>query len=68
MNYELRIQKGGFMKKILFLIIISLFALNAQAAELTTKIGYVDLNKALNESTEGQKAKEELQELVKSSE
>ncbi len=54
------------MKKILFLIIISLFALNAHAAEM--KIGYVDLNKALNESTQGKKAKEELQDLVKSSE
>ncbi len=54
------------MKKILFLIIISLFALNAQAAEM--KIGYVDLNKALNESNEGKKAKEKLQNLVKSSE
>ncbi len=54
------------MKKILFLIIISLFALNAHAAEM--KIGYVDLNKALNESTEGKIAKEKLQDMVKSSE
>ncbi len=42
------------MKKIIFLTIITLFAFNAQAADM--KIGYVDLNRALNESDEGKKA------------
>ena len=52
------------MKKVLFVIIILLFAFNAQAKEM--KIAYVDLNKALNESTEGKKAKEELEDMIKS--
>ncbi len=37
------------MKKSIFLVIVAiLYGFSAQAAEL--KIGYVDLNKALNES------------------
>ena len=54
------------MKKTALLIIMVLFAFSAQAAE--TKVAYIDLNKALNESIEGKKAKEELQEMVKSTE
>ena len=50
------------MKKIIFLMLVLLFAYNAEAAEL--KIGYVDLSKALNESNEGKKATKTLEELV----
>lgn len=52
------------MKKIIFLIIMLLLSVGAQAAEI--KIGYVDLNKALNESREGKKAVQLLEEMVKS--
>lgn len=53
------------MKKIvLALSIVLLFALSARAAEM--KIGYVDLNKALNESEEGKKAVKTLEDLFKS--
>ncbi len=52
------------MKKIIFFtLVLSLFAFSAQGAEL--KIGYVDLYKALNESTYGIKAKEVLENMVK---
>ncbi|MBI5739230.1 MAG: OmpH family outer membrane protein [Nitrospirae bacterium] len=52
------------MKKILMIFAaVLLFALGAQAAEV--KIGYVDLNKALNESDEGKKAVKTLEELFK---
>lgn len=53
------------MRKILlFTIVLSFFAFYAQAAE--TKIAYVDLNKALNESQQGKEAIKVLEELVKS--
>ena len=51
------------MKKLLFLTIITLFSFNAYAAEF--KIGYVDLNKALNESTKGKTAVKLLEDMVK---
>lgn len=52
------------MKKSIILVIVSiLYGLGAQAAEL--KIGYVDLNRALNESDKGEKAVKLLQEMVK---
>lgn len=53
------------MKRILILIFAGLFfcSLNAQAAEL--KIGYVDLQKALNMSSAGKDAKEKIGQKVK---
>jgi len=52
------------MKKILIMFTAAFFfALSAQAAEM--KIGYVDLNKALNESDEGKKAVKSLEELFR---
>ncbi len=60
------INQGGFMKKIVFFIIVSLFAFSAQAADL--KIGYVDLNKALTQSEEGKKAIKILQDMAKAKE
>lgn len=53
------------MKRIVFMAVawLFLFAFNLQAAD--TKIGYVDLNKALNESVEGQKAVKMLEEIFK---
>jgi outer membrane protein len=53
------------MKKIVLAFSIFLLcALSAHAAEM--KIGYVDLNKALNESEEGKKAVKTLEEIFKS--
>lgn len=57
------------MKKTVILIIISLFisgafAFNADAEEL--RFGFVDLNRALNESDKGKKAITALESLVKS--
>ena len=53
------------MKKALLMAVVLLFmfALGAQAADL--KIGYVDLNKALNESDAGKKAVKTLEEIFK---
>lgn len=52
------------MKKIVFVtIILSLFAFSSYAAEL--KIGYMDLNKALNECDRGKEAIKILEEMVK---
>jgi outer membrane protein len=54
------------MKKIVFTVftvIVLLFAFGAQAADL--KIGYVDLNKALNESEAGKKAVKNLEEIFR---
>lgn len=56
------------MKKAVILVIISLFftgafALKANAAEL--KFGFIDLNRALNESDEGKKAITALESLIK---
>ncbi len=42
------------MKKILFLVFTLVFAVSAHAAD--TKIGYIDMNKALNQSDRGIKA------------
>lgn len=54
------------MKKIIFpiTILISLFTFSAQGAEL--KIGYLDLNKVLNESDNGKKATKLLDDMVNS--
>lgn len=57
------------MKKAVILVIISLFisgafALKADAGEL--KFGFIDLNRALNESNEGKKAVTALESLIKS--
>ena len=57
------------MKKTVILVIISLFisgafTLKADAGEL--KLGFIDLNRALNESDEGKKAVTALEGLVKS--
>lgn len=53
------------MKKAVFIMIglLFLFAFSAQAADM--KIGYVDLNKALNESDAGKKAVKTLEEMFK---
>jgi outer membrane protein len=52
------------MKKIIFFVsALLLFTFNTHGAEL--KIGYVDLNKALNESEPGKKAIKTLEEMVK---
>jgi len=53
------------MKKIVFMAValLFLFAFSLQAADL--KIGYVDLNKALNESAEGKKAVKTLEEIFR---
>jgi outer membrane protein len=51
------------MKKLIFLTIITFFAVNAHAADL--KIAYVDLNKALNESNRGKAAVKMLEDMVK---
>ena len=63
------IYSGGLMKKAAILVIISLFisgafALKANAGEL--KLGFIDLNRALNESNEGKKAVTALEKLVQS--
>lgn len=50
------------MKKIIFIVIMA-FAINAHAADL--KIGYVDLNSALNASEPGKRAVQALEEMVK---
>lgn len=53
------------MKKIIIaMVMIVAFAVSVQAAEM--KIGYVDMNKALNESEKGKKAVGLLEEMVKS--
>lgn len=52
------------MKKLILITFISLIAWSAHAAEF--KIGYVDLNKALNESEEGKKAVKILEDMVQS--
>ncbi|RJQ13706.1 MAG: OmpH family outer membrane protein [Nitrospiraceae bacterium] len=53
------------MKKIVFAVFLVLMAIGgAYGAEL--KIGYVDLNRALNESEEGKKAVRALEDIVKS--
>jgi outer membrane protein len=53
------------MKKIIFTMLMTVaFAFSVQAAEF--KIGYVDMNKALNESDKGKKAVALLEEMVKS--
>lgn len=59
-----QIKRGGYMKKIVFLIVTLLFAFNAEGTEL--KIGYVDFNKALNESDAGKKAAKILEDIVNS--
>lgn len=52
------------MKKVIIVFAIAmLYALGAQAADF--KAGYVDLNKALNESDEGKKANKTLEETLK---
>lgn len=51
------------MKKIILVtLILFSWVLSAQGADL--KIGYVDLNKALNESDSGKKAKKVLEDMV----
>jgi len=51
------------MKKLIFLTIITFFAVNASAADF--KIAYVDLNKALNECNKGKTAVKILEDMVK---
>ena len=53
------------MKKFILTIALVLFAVSAYSAEI--KIGYVDLNKAVNESEEGKKAISILETMVKNS-
>ncbi len=53
------------MKKLIFItLILFTWTLGAYAADL--KIGYVDLNKALNESESGKKAKKILEDMINS--
>ncbi len=51
------------MKKYILTLVIALFAFNSYAADL--KIGYIDLNKALNESEPGKEAVQLLEDMVK---
>ncbi len=53
------------MRKTVFVTILSVFALalSAQASDL--KIGYVDLNRALNQSDEGRKAVKVLKDMLR---
>lgn len=51
------------MKKTVYTLILVLFAFNAYASDL--KIGYVDLNKALNSSNAGKKAVKILEDMVR---
>jgi outer membrane protein len=51
------------MKKTVLTIILVLFTFNAYASDL--KIGYVDLNKALNSSDTGKKAVKILEDMVR---
>ena len=53
------------MKKIILLILI-LFTWGVSAHAADMKIGYVDLNKALNESENGKKAKKILEDMIAS--
>ena len=56
------------MKKAIILAVISLFIFGAytvNAYAYDSKFGFVDLNKALNESDEGKKAVTALESLVK---
>lgn len=50
------------MKKILFLVFTLVFVVSAHAADV--KIGYIDMNKALNQSNRGIKAVGILEEIV----
>ena len=50
-------------KTVLFMVVLSLLAFNAFGAE--QKFGYVDLNRALNESSQGKEAINTLEETVK---
>lgn len=52
------------MKKYILTTVLVLFAFCAHAAE--TRVGYVDLNRALNESDAGKDAVVKLEEMVKS--
>ncbi len=54
------------MKKTIFLTIVLLFAFNAQAAEL--KIGYVNMNRALNECDQAKEARKTLENMIKTNE
>jgi outer membrane protein len=51
---NIKFSTGGLMKKILFLLVTLTFAVCAHAAD--TKIAYLDMNRALNESDRGIKA------------
>lgn len=53
------------MKRIFALVLMVLLALPAVAAAADVKVGYVDLQKALNLSRAGQAAKEKISEKVK---
>ena len=51
------------MKKYIFTLLIALFAFNAYAADL--KIGFIDLNRALSESTAWKHSLQSLEKMVK---
>ena len=51
------------MKKLIFLVLVSLIAFNAQAEE--TKIGYVDLQKVVTTSDQGREAMKTLSSIEK---
>lgn len=53
------------MKRFIFPLLVALLALGTPALAKDVKIGYVDLQKALNTSAAGQTAKEEIAKKVK---
>lgn len=53
------------MKKVVFLVVVSLFLVSQYAYAENIKVGVVDLLKALNESDSGKKAKGELEGVIK---
>ncbi len=58
-------MKGIPLKGVLILLLLVFSATTVFAADTSLKIGVVDLNKAVNESEQGKKAKSELQQFIK---
>jgi outer membrane protein len=53
------------MQKLLGIVMLLLFSTGALAAEQEMKIGYVNLQQALNESVHGKKAKTEIEDVIR---
>jgi outer membrane protein len=58
-------KKGGTMQRFLGVVMFLLFSTGALAAEQEMKIGYVNLQQALNESVHGKKAKTEIEDAIR---